>query len=129
MIYADSNVIVYLLEDEDEGERGVEARRRFAEADDEVAVSPLVAMECRVAPLRRGDVLLARRYDQLIESVIMLEIEPDVYRMAAELRARHNLSTIDALHLATAQFHLCDSFWTYDRRLAKAAGGVAIEVV
>jgi predicted nucleic acid-binding protein len=127
VIYADTNVLVHLLEDE--SARGDAVRARFADQPEEIAVSPLVALECRVAPLRRGDDVLARRYEQLVESLTMLEITPEVYRAAAMLRARHHLSTVDAVHLATAQFHLCSSFWTYDRRLAKAAGGLAIESV
>jgi predicted nucleic acid-binding protein len=127
VIYADSNVLVYLLEDH--GEHGDAVRRRFAETTTGIAVSPLVSMECRVAPLRRGDTLLARRYEQLIEGLTMLELDHAVYRDAAALRARYGLSTIDALHLSTAQFHVCEAFWTYDRRLAAAAGGLAIEVI
>jgi predicted nucleic acid-binding protein len=127
VIFADSNVLVYLIEDQ--SERGETVRRRFDEVSSSVAVSPLVAMECRVAPLRRGDTLLARRYEQLIAGMTMLEIESAVYRDAAALRATHGFSTIDAIHLATAQFHVCDAFWTYDRRLAAAAGGLSIEVV
>ncbi|MFB2599655.1 type II toxin-antitoxin system VapC family toxin [Herbiconiux sp. P17] len=127
MIYADTNILVYLVEDLTA--RGDELRQRFAAISDQIAVSPLVAMECRVAPLRRGDALLARRYDSLIDGLTMLDIESEVYRGAAVLRAGHALSAIDALHLATAQFHLCEGFWTHDARLARAAGGMGIEVV
>ena len=127
MIYTDTNILVYLVEDLTA--RGDELRRQFAAISAQVAVSPLVAMECRVAPLRRGDAILARRYDSVIEGLTMLDIDPSIYRDAAELRARHALSAIDALHLATAQFHLCNGFWTHDARLARAAGGMGIEVV
>lgn len=125
MIYADTNVLVYLLEDFTE--RGDGLRLQFGAISAEVAASPLVAMECRVAPLRRGDKLLMRRYDRLIEGLTMLDIEPAIYRKAADLRAQHGLTTIDALHLATAQFHLCEGFWTHDARLKAAAGGLAVE--
>lgn len=127
MIYADANILVYLLEDV--GERGESVRRRFTEIADEVAVSPLVALECRVAPLRRGDVMLLRRYDRLLGSLTMLEIGEAVYEQAARLRAHHGVATIDALHLATAQFSLCEAFWTNDARLARAAGRMTVELV
>ncbi|MCS5734567.1 type II toxin-antitoxin system VapC family toxin [Herbiconiux daphne] len=127
MIYVDTNILVYLVESR--SERGDAIRQRFAEMSAEVAISPLVVLECRVAPLRRGDVVLARRYDRLFESLTMLEIGPEIYRAAAQLRATHGLSTIDAIHLATAQFHLCDGFWTHDARLARAASGLTVEVV
>ncbi|WP_382308046.1 type II toxin-antitoxin system VapC family toxin [Herbiconiux sp. UC225_62] len=127
MIYVDTNILVYLVEDSTA--RGDGLRRRFATLSAEIAVSPLVAMECRVAPLRRGDLLLARRYDGMIGGLTMLDIGPEIYRDAAALRARHSLSAIDALHLATAQFHLCEGFWTHDARLIQAAGGMGIEVL
>jgi len=41
------------------------------------------------------------------------------------LRVRHGLTVVDAVHLATAQHHLCDGFWTNDARLK--AGGLAVE--
>ncbi|MFB2555465.1 type II toxin-antitoxin system VapC family toxin [Herbiconiux liangxiaofengii] len=127
MIYADTNILVYLVEDATE--RGDAIRRRFSQISDEVAVSPLVEMECSVVPLRTGDNLLLRRYRRLIDDLFSLEIGPEVYREAAALRARHGIATVDALHLATAQHHLCDAFWTNDARLARAAGGLRVETV
>jgi len=46
--------------------------------------------------------------------------------LATELRARHRLRTPDALHLATALSHGCQSLITNDRRLSQAAGDLAI---
>ena len=44
---------------------------------------------------------------------------------AAELRARFNLKTPDALHLAAAQCHGCEALWTHDNRLDQASRGLA----
>ncbi|MBF4572760.1 type II toxin-antitoxin system VapC family toxin [Herbiconiux sp. VKM Ac-1786] len=125
MIYADSNILIYLIEDP--GERGDRVRRRFDEIDDELVVSPLVIMECRVKPLQLGDLVTVRRFDRLFDHLPHLDMPEEVYLLAADTRARHGLKTMDALHLATAQFHTCDGFWTQDDRLKAAAGGLAIE--
>lgn len=125
MIFVDANVLVYLVEDRTE--LGDVVRQKFSGLASEVAVNPLVALECSIQPLRNGDSVLARRYERLMESLVMLDITREVYQMAAKVRAQHRLTVVDALHLATAQFHLCDGFWTNDTRLKVAAGGLAVE--
>lgn len=125
MIYADANVLIYLIEDP--SARGDEVRRRFAHSRGEIAVSPLVALECKVRPLRNKDVVLTRYFDRALSGLRMLTLPPEVYELALDLAATEGLNTIDALHLAAAQFHHCDEFWTYDVRLKAAAGGMAIE--
>lgn len=125
MIYVDSNILMYLLEDD--SERGDAVRRRFSEIGRDVVVSPLVAMECLVVPIRDGNAFLVRAYERTLAAIRSLEIAPEAYLNAARIRARHRLKTIDSIHLATAQFHLCDGFWTNDARLRVAAGGLAVE--
>ena len=48
---------------------------------------------------------------------------------AAQLRARFNLRTPDALHLACAQANGCEALWTNDDRLVSASHGLAINVL
>ncbi|WP_291057410.1 type II toxin-antitoxin system VapC family toxin [Herbiconiux sp.] len=125
MIYADSNVIIHLTEDR--GPIGDGIRRRFEQVGHDIVISPLVMMECKVKPLREDDHLQVKRFDQLFATLPVLDIPRAVYEDAAVIRARHGLQTMDAIHLATAQFHLCVAFWTRDLRLKVAAGGMAIE--
>ncbi len=125
MIYVDSNVLIYALEDT--SERGDAIRRRFALMGGQLAYSPLVRMECRVKPLREGDRLTLRRFDRVFAEMKLFDIPPLAYDLAAEARAVHQLKAMDAIHLATAQFHLCAGFWTHDDRLRAAAGGLAVE--
>jgi predicted nucleic acid-binding protein len=56
-------------------------------------------------------------------------MDEKVYIMAAEIRARFGIKTPDALHLATAQTHKCEAFWTNDNRLAVASRELAIDVI
>ena len=85
----------------------------------------LTELECRVEPMRNGKHSLLHQYDSLFASPLTrrLGLSDSVYQRATELRASHRLKTPDALHLAAALEHGCDSFWTRDDRLAKAASG------
>ena len=92
-------------------------------------ISPLVELECLMMPLRRYNQALIDRYEIFFQDYVRLEINADIYRSAAELRARHGLKTPDALHLATAQSHSCSGFWTNDERLHTIAGRLAVNVL
>lgn len=128
MIYLDSCLVIYLVEDhvicapliKNHVLRAVPAK---------FAISPLVMSEVLVMPLREKNSQLIERYDAFFESCILLPIPEVVFITKAHLRATHlGLKTPDALHLATAQHHDCTSFWTNDERLQKNIGGYAINV-
>ncbi len=128
MIYLDSCLLVYLVEEHPE--RAERVRRAIADyADEPFAVSPLVRMECLVKPLRDGDLALAKRFETALERFASLPLDDDVFGLATALRARFSLKTPDALHLACAQRHGCAALWTNDARLARAAHGLAIDVL
>ncbi len=128
MIYLDSCVVIYAVEDD--GARGDEVRRRLVESVDAVvAISPLVTLECLVGPLREENLVLRDHYVRALQQFRVLPLEPEHYVRAAELRARHGIRTPDALHLAAAQMHGCDQLWTNDNRMAAAAGGLDVVVM
>ncbi len=127
MIYLDSCIVVYAVEDD--GARGDAVRRRLAEAADAVvAISPLVTLECLVGPLREENLGLHDHYVRAFKQFRLLPLEPEHYVRAAELRARHGIRTPDALHLAAAQLYGCDQLWTNDNRLSSAAGGLSVVI-
>jgi len=128
MIYIDSCVLIYLLEDD--GVLGQRAKAVFAGAREELAISPLVTLECLVRPLRLSDRALLEKYAAVFAELTMLDIDAPAYLHAAELRAATpGLRTVDALHLATAQLGGCTQLWTNDRRLAAASGIFAVDVM
>ncbi|MBG6055412.1 putative nucleic acid-binding protein [Salinibacterium sp. CAN_S4] len=128
MIYLDSSIVIYAVEDE--GERGSAVRQRLAGAGDaEIVVTHLVTMECLVGPLRDDNLALHDLYLRAFEQFTILDLGKDQFQRAAQLRARHGLRAPDALHLAAAQLAGCDELWTNDARLAKAARGLAINVL
>lgn len=128
MIYLDTCMVIYAVEDD--GHRGVKVRQRLADAaEDVVAISPLVTMECLVGPLRDENLVLHDHYLRALAQFRILDAGTEQFVRAAELRARHGLKTPDALHLAIAQTTECAALWTNDSRLAAASHGLAIDVL
>ena len=93
------------------------------------AISPLVQLECLVKPIKSGDLVLQRHYEAVFGQFVQLALTEPVFLAAAQLRAHFGLRTPDALHLACAQVHGCTALWTNDDRLAKAAHGLARNIL
>jgi predicted nucleic acid-binding protein len=127
LIYLDTCLVIYLVEQHPRWRAAVSAAMAN-NAEGRFGISPLVKCECLVGPIRRGDPVLLRAYDQVFALLLALEMPEAVYRQAAESRARFGLKTPDALHLACAQHHGCDGLWTNDDRLAQASHGLAWRV-
>ena len=67
-----------------------------------LAVSRLSFLECRVAPLRRGDQTCIDRFEALFAKpdLLVVELNAAVIELATQLRANHGLRTPDALQAA-----------------------------
>ena len=89
----------------------------------ELAVSRLSVLECRVKPLREGNVVLLKRYDDFFANVRIVELSAAVVDAATLLRARDGLKTPDALQAASA-FVASERpvFVTADAGFAKVSG-------
>lgn len=128
LIYLDTRLLIYAIQNDPVRAPAVVA----AMAGEQVgrfAVSPLVKMECLVGPMRQADLGLQRRFEIGLSHFVQLPLPEPVFLQAAQLRARFNLKTPDALHLACAQHHACDALWTNDDRLAQAGHGLAVNVL
>jgi predicted nucleic acid-binding protein len=124
--YVDSCIVIYLIEGADALRRWVAAALEPSNGQAPVACfSDLTRLECQVLPMRTEDVALLLEYQTFfsLRELGKIRLEPEVYDLAAELRARHGLKTPDALHLAAALWGGCDELWTNDYRLSSAAGG------
>ncbi len=120
-IYFDSCLAIYLVEENPTFLASLEDSLAI-EGDARLCISPLTEMECLVLPLRLQSKALITKFENWFDQVTVLPIDSDIYRRAAQMRADlSSLKTPDALHLATAQYHGCDEFWTNDDRLGSVA--------
>jgi predicted nucleic acid-binding protein len=127
LIYIDSCLVIYLAEDRSRQDFIAHAMEREASAV--FALSPLVKLECLVEPHKQGDLALERFYLELFDRFVTLEMTETVFLQGARLRAQFGLRTPDALHLACALHHRCESLWTNDNRLARASLGFVRNVL
>lgn len=128
LIYLDSCLLIYACEDHPV--HGAPTRAALsAHASDQFAISPLTRMECLVKPMRDANLVVQRYFEDSFENFISLPLPDAAYGLATQLRARFNLKTPDALHLACAQYHGCAALWTNDDRLAQAGHGLAVNVL
>jgi predicted nucleic acid-binding protein len=126
MIYVDSCVLIYGIEQHPRfGKLAAGMLAQAGDRDAPLAISSLVKFECLVMPLRQGNIALQRRYEDVLAQLVLLPMSDAVFLLGAELRARFNLKSPDALHLACALHHRCEELWTHDDRLLRASHGLA----
>lgn len=124
MIYLDSCVVIFAVEDETS--QGEFIRQQLANlGDEEVMITPLVTMECVTGPLKNEDMVLHDHYLRALSHFEKRELGEEQFLRAASLRVKHGLKTPDALHLAAAQMYGCRELWTRDSKLLSAAPGYA----
>jgi predicted nucleic acid-binding protein len=128
LIYLDTCLVIYAVENHPAFALQVTSAMA-KQPGNAFAVSPLVKLECLVKPLRTDDIGMQRRYETGLSEFVQLALPEAVFLDAARLRARFNLKTPDALHLACAQHHRCTALWTNDGRLAQASHGLAINIL
>jgi predicted nucleic acid-binding protein len=88
-----------------------------------VAVTSVITMtEVLIQPLRENQLDLEQQYRDLLTrsaNFEMIFIDDVIAERAADLRARYNLRTPDALQLATALIAGCEAFLTNDLALKR----------
>jgi predicted nucleic acid-binding protein len=123
VVYCDSVILIYYLEGAPDLKARAEARLSdLAAAGDQIAISDLTRLECRVKPIRTHDRATLGKYDGLFTrpDVRFAPINTAVFDLATEIRAAHNLKLGDSLHLAAAKKSgWCDRFLTNDDRLSR----------
>src|SRR5262245_48776677 len=80
----------------------------------------ILLLEVLVKPLRDGKTSLAKQYKDILtqaSGVEMLDVTSIIAERGAELRAKYNLRTPDAIQLGAAISSNCDYFLTHDTRL------------
>lgn len=87
------------------------------------AVSSILSLtEVLTQPLRVGNEILVREYEDILQNSVGFELLPlnaAIARKAADLRAHYNLKTPDAIQVATCINAGCEAFLTNDLRLKR----------
>lgn len=126
LVYPDTNVLIYLIENRLGHANKVRAHIYPTYEEFPVLVfSELTRLECLVQPMRTGDSHVLAAYEILFSNCDyrFSPLDRQSFEIATQLRVQHGLKTPDALHLAAAIHAGCNEFWTNDQRLAKAAQG------
>jgi predicted nucleic acid-binding protein len=90
----------------------------------EVTTSVLTLTETLMKPIQAEDKALIQAYRELLSETDYIHLLPVTAKFAAEaakLRAKYNLRTPDALHIATAIKSGCNAFLTNDKGLQRVS--------
>ena len=122
-IYWDSCILIYRVQKISPWAEAIGYKFSPLLAGSRLYGTPLTRMECSVLPQREGNFALLAQFDDFFAQpeVVIVALDAQVFNLATELRAQHQLKTPDALHLAAAISSECDEFWTNDERLSAAA--------
>lgn len=84
--------------------------------------STITLMEITVRPWQLGNEMAAREYEAVLvhfPNLSLVDVDRNVARAAAQLRAKYNVSPPDALQIAASLAFGAKAFLTNDKRLAK----------
>ena len=103
--FLDASALIYLVGGEapwDEASQTTLHQLAVEAPDLALAVSRLSLLECRVAPLWRGDQACLDRFEALFAQpdLLVVELSSSVVELATQLRANHGLRTPDSLQAA-----------------------------
>jgi predicted nucleic acid-binding protein len=82
--------------------------------------SVITLTEVLVLPMREGRNDLSQKYETILlnsPSIEIVEINVEIAKITAQLRAKYSLKTPDAMQIATAIYCNVDYFLTNDKRL------------
>jgi predicted nucleic acid-binding protein len=129
----DTAVLIYFLEKHpDFFPISKELFQKIECGDHPAVMATLVFAELLVPAWRSGESRRATQVLQALNSFPHLRIMPlsaDIANQSARLRARYNLRTPDAIHLATALAANADVFITNDRDLIRVESELPIVMI
>lgn len=84
----------------------------------------ITLLEVLVQPIRANQLEIARQYREILQNapgLTMYDVSADIAAEAAELRAKYQIRTPDAIQLATAIIGGATHFLTNDRALKRVS--------
>jgi predicted nucleic acid-binding protein len=90
--------------------------RRVQRREAEIIVSVITEAELLIRPKRSGNTEAEERIQDLLseDGFTVVSVERRTARVAADLRARHNLALADAIIVATAMVSRCEAVVSND---------------
>lgn len=122
LVYWDTMLFIYWLEAHPQHGKQVEQiHRRMVQRHDQLCTSVFTLGEILTGAYKTGRTAEARQIRSFFESdaVRLLPFNTEAADRYARVRAQHNISPADAIHLATASVAEVDVYLTNDRRLKK----------
>jgi len=118
LIGIDSVALIYLIEqNKTYYDRMYAIAQHIADGSIQAVCSTITLAEVLVHPLRTGNTQLVNQYENILrgsKNLSLIALNHDIARLSADLRARYNLRTPDAIHVASAIHSGCDAFLTND---------------
>ena len=122
MTFLDANSVIYFVEQTPGWAAKVTARiGALRAAQEQLAISDLVRMECLVDPIAASDSARQSDFQSFFHDpdVAILAITAAVCDRAARVRAKYRFKPLDSLHLAAAVEYGCMRFLTNDATLQR----------
>jgi len=123
VIGLDTSIFIYFLEDNARyGPLAQITLNGIEKGKWQGITSTTTLMEITVRPWQLGREQAAREYEAVLAhfpNLSIVDVDRNVARTAAQLRARHNVSPPDALQIAASLNFGAKAFLTNDKRLSK----------
>ena len=126
VVFLDTAPLIYFIEGYSEYQ--LKLKELFIANDEgffKFLTSSITLLAVLVKPMRTGETKIAEQYKSILtnaEGIDIFEITIPISIKAAEIRAKYNFRTPDALQLATAIEKKADFFLTNDLRLKSITG-------
>lgn len=128
----DAQIFIYFIEEDGRYLPLIKPLFEAIDRGDLAAItSGLSLMEVLVVPYRSGNAALADRYESLLthsRGLRFIEVDRQLLKAAAQLRATFKLKPPDAIQVAAALVGECKSFLTNDRRIRPVSGLKILQV-
>jgi predicted nucleic acid-binding protein len=133
VIGLDTPLLIYFLENNERyGELARITINGIEKGKWEGVTSTITLMEITVRPWQLGRESAAREYEAVLvhfPNLSVVDVDRNVARAAAQLRARYNVSPPDALQVAASLSYGAKAFLTNDKRLSKLEDVIEILVL
>jgi predicted nucleic acid-binding protein len=117
MMYLDTNILIYLLEQHETYSEAVAQTLEEATQDSGTLITSAITVTEFLAGTASSSLETLRKVPQLQ----FISLDDSLAEQAALLQRKNNLQIGDAIHLATALGQQADTFFTNDKHLAKIA--------